>query len=112
MTGRVQGGRACLCWPSLQVSADPCSLESHSGSGCSRVLPGTPVPTPACCKWRPDVPWKLQLLGRSLSHLQSQGDWPYAQGGEWGDRIAMDSGGALIYLKAFFRVCPSPWEAE
>lgn len=108
MTGRVRGGRACRCWPGLQVSADPCSLE-RAEADAPGVLAGTPVPTPACCKWRPDV---LRVLGRSLSRLPTRGIWPYAQGGySWGDPLARGPGGALIGLKAFFRVCPSPWEA-
>lgn len=36
------GGRACLCWPGLQVSADPCSLERNSGGGRSRGPPRDP----------------------------------------------------------------------
>lgn len=70
VTGRV--------WWIGPVCAGPASefpqTLAHGKEPAEMDASGTPVPTLACCKWRPDV-CRPQLWGRPPSHPQPQGNW-------------------------------------
>lgn len=106
MTGRVQGRQACLCRPGFQDSEDPCSPKEPAEADALRSFQG-PLYQPSPVASGGQIVCRPQLWGRPPLHLRSQGN--LASWVQWDNQLATDPGGTLIYLQAFFRVCPSTW---